>query len=123
MQKSLLKCSLALAMLLIWNVSLADDAGVSRDIPLPQEGQVKWLEADADQDGKVSYEEYLAAGNERLKMQFKNSDLNGDGYIDKAETATVKERIKALRALRKSGQKAASPAADAQPKESAPVAP
>ncbi|HSH73494.1 MAG TPA: hypothetical protein VK974_10585 [Methylophilaceae bacterium] len=84
----------------------------------PEGEQVKWIEADADQDGRVTQDEYLAAGLERLKTQFKNSDLNGDGAIDKAETAIIKERIKALRALKRANQNAA---ASEKPKEPVPA--
>jgi uncharacterized membrane protein YebE (DUF533 family) len=48
--------------------------------------------SDANQDGKVSYEEFRAAGEKRMEKHFKRLDANGDGFIDQAEKQAVKDK-------------------------------
>lgn len=54
------------------------------------------MKADANHDGKVSFEEYKAAHEDRLLERFKRKDVNGDGYIDLEEkqVAKVKRQVK-----------------------------
>ncbi len=57
--------------------------------------------ADADGDGKMSYEEYRASKEKKSERQFKKMDTNGDGYIDAAEKQAQKDKMKAMRDKRK----------------------
>lgn len=50
------------------------------------------LTADANQDGKVSYEEFRATGEQRMEKHFKRMDANGDGFIDQAEKQAMKDK-------------------------------
>lgn len=43
------------------------------------------MKADADQDGKISREEFNAARQARSDKHFQRLDANGDGFIDKSE--------------------------------------
>lgn len=50
----------------------------------PQQGQGTTFESlDADSDGKISKAE--AAASSTVNAQFANYDLNGDGFIERAE--------------------------------------
>lgn len=60
-----------------------------------------FVKADANQDGKVTYEEYRAASEKRIEAQFSRMDINGDGVIDEAERLALKEKMKGMRVVRK----------------------
>lgn len=47
---------------------------------------------DADQDGKVSYDEFRAAQEKRMEHHFKRMDANGDGFIDQSEKQAMHEK-------------------------------
>jgi Ca2+-binding EF-hand superfamily protein len=70
--------------------------------PTPEaERPTTFVKADANQDGKVTYEEYRAASEKRIEAQFSRMDLNGDGFIDEAERQALKEKMKGMRVVRK----------------------
>ncbi len=48
--------------------------------------------ADADQDGKISYEEFRAANEKRMEHHFKRMDANGDGFIDQSEKQAMHDK-------------------------------
>lgn len=50
------------------------------------------LNADVNQDGKVSYEEFRAAGEKRMEKHFKHMDANGDGFIDQTEKQAMRDK-------------------------------
>jgi hypothetical protein len=50
------------------------------------------MKADANNDGRVSFDEYKAAHEERMLTRFKRRDVNGDGFIDLAEKQVAKEK-------------------------------
>jgi len=43
------------------------------------------MNADTNQDGKISHEEFTAASAKRSEEHFKRMDANNDGFIDQAE--------------------------------------
>ena len=57
--------------------------------------------ADTDNDGKISYEEYRASKDKAHERQFKKMDNNGDGYIDAEEKQALKDKMRAMREKRK----------------------
>lgn len=50
------------------------------------------MKADTNGDGKVSYEEFRAAHEEKLKARFNRLDANGDGFVDFKETKIAKQK-------------------------------
>ena len=53
------------------------------------------MKVDANNDGRVSFDEYKAAHEERMHTRFKRRDVNGDGFIDLAEKQVAKEKKQA----------------------------
>jgi hypothetical protein len=66
--------------------SMEDDAGGKRQGLLER--------ADANHDGKVSYDEFKAAREQHLQEHFKKMDANGDGFIDKTEAQAAREAMR-----------------------------
>lgn len=53
----------------------------------------KWeMKADANQDGKISLDEYKSAREQHMQESFKRKDTNNDGFIDEAERKASKEK-------------------------------
>lgn len=77
----------AVATLSLSNV-YADDHAQKAD---GQKSERGWS-SDANQDGKVSYEEFRAASEQRMEKHFKRMDANGDGFIDQAEKQAMKDK-------------------------------
>lgn len=50
------------------------------------------MQADANKDGKVSFAEFKAAHEARLKERFARKDINNDGFIDLEEKKVAKEK-------------------------------
>lgn len=59
------------------------------------ESEKKEMSADANNDGKVSFEEFKAARIKHMEEHFKRRDLNNDGFIDADEKKAARERRKA----------------------------
>jgi uncharacterized membrane protein YebE (DUF533 family) len=74
----------ALAMSTVYANETADPVKVQK----PERG---W-HADADQDGKISYEEFRAANEKRMEHHFKRMDANGDGFIDQSEKQAMHDK-------------------------------
>lgn len=53
------------------------------------------MKADANGDGKVSYEEFRDARMKHMEEHFKRRDTNSDGFIDADEKKTAREKHKA----------------------------
>ena len=53
------------------------------------------MKVDVNNDGRVSFDEYKAAHEERMHTRFKRRDVNGDGFIDLAEKQVAKEKKQA----------------------------
>lgn len=54
-------------------------------------------EADANKDGKVSFDEFKAGHDRRMQEHFKKLDANGDGFIDKPEAQKGREEMREKR--------------------------
>lgn len=50
------------------------------------------MKADANGDGKVSFEEFRAAHEKRLKAKFERKDINKDGFIDPDEKQIAQKK-------------------------------
>lgn len=50
------------------------------------------MKADTNGDNKVSYEEFKAAHEARLKARFERLDINGDGFVDFKEKKIAKQK-------------------------------
>ncbi len=76
--------------------SLADPEG------LAQSADTATLKADADGDGKLSFEEFKAARLRLIQQQFEQMDSNHDGYVDAQErqlaVGSMKSQLQSLRA-------------------------
>jgi Ca2+-binding EF-hand superfamily protein len=51
-------------------------------------------EADTNQDGKLSYDEFKAQHEKRMDAMFKKLDTNGDGFVDQAERNAMHEKMR-----------------------------
>ncbi len=52
------------------------------------------MEADANKDGKISFDEFKAAREKHMEEHFKRRDTNNDGFIDEAEKSAAKANWK-----------------------------
>lgn len=59
------------------------------------ESEPQEMDADANKDGKVSYDEFKAAREKHMEEHFKRRDTNSDGFIDEAERKAAKDGMKA----------------------------
>jgi Ca2+-binding EF-hand superfamily protein len=51
-------------------------------------------EADTNNDGKVSHDEFKAQHEKHMEEMFKKLDTNGDGFIDEAEKKAGHDRMR-----------------------------
>jgi Ca2+-binding EF-hand superfamily protein len=59
---------------------------IAEDTPPPGEGPQGMLgKADANKDGKVTFDEFKSMHDARMQEHFNRLDANGDGAIDKSE--------------------------------------
>lgn len=63
------------------------------------------MKADANGDGKVSYDEFKAAHEKHMDERFKKVDANGDGFIDESEKKAAKDKFKERRKDRREKRK------------------
>lgn len=61
---------------------------------LAQSADTATLKADADGDGKLSFEEFKAARVRLIEQQFAHMDTNHDGFVDAQERQLAIERMK-----------------------------
>jgi Ca2+-binding EF-hand superfamily protein len=59
------------------------------EAPAPQSQGTTFESLDKDSDGRISQVE--AEANENVKAQFSKYDVNGDGFIERAEVATANQ--------------------------------
>lgn len=50
--------------------------------------------SDANNDGKVSYDEFKAAHEQRMEKHFKRVDANSDGFIDATEKQAARDKMR-----------------------------
>lgn len=60
------------------------------------ESEKNEMEADANKDGKISFDEFKAAREKHMEEHFKRRDTNGDGFIDDKEKAQAREKMKKM---------------------------
>ena len=77
----------ALAVLGLGSVHAADAVKSTE----AQKAERGW-KPDANQDGRISFEEFRAAGEKRMQKHFGRMDANGDGFIDQAEKQAMHEK-------------------------------
>lgn len=79
---------IALAGLLL--LGLQSGSWAAEDVP---DGKSLGMleEADANHDGRISFDEFKAAREKRIQENFKQIDANGDGFIDQAEAQRARE--------------------------------
>lgn len=65
------------------------------------------MKADANKDGKVSFEEFKAMHEEKMIVRFKNKDINKDGFIDLEEKVSAKEKRQAEQQVEKEAERQA----------------
>ena len=87
-------------MILLSSLTLAG-MQASAEEAKPQPKPARAMHADTNQDGKVSFEEFKAAGEKRMEMQFKRMDSNGDGFIDEAERTAMHDKMRDMREMHK----------------------
>lgn len=63
------------------------------------------MKADANKDGKVSFEEFKAAHEEKMIVRFKTKDINEDGFIDLEEKVVAKEKKQAEQQVDKEAER------------------
>lgn len=63
------------------------------------------MNADANNDGKVSYDEFKGAREKHMEEHFKRRDTNSDGFIDQAEKDAAKQKWKNHHGKMKDGEK------------------
>lgn len=51
-------------------------------------------EADTNNDGKLSYDEFKAQHDKRMDLMFKKMDANGDGFVDMAEKKAARDKMR-----------------------------
>ncbi len=90
----LMKFSVLLAACLVFHVPITS----AEDNMIKSERKVQ---ADANGDNKISYDEYRASKEKAQERQFKKMDSNGDGFIDAAEKQAQKDKMLAMREKRK----------------------
>lgn len=47
-------------------------------------------EADTDQDGRISFDEFLAANEHKIRGKFDRADTNGDGFLSPDEVKSAR---------------------------------
>ncbi len=67
-----------------------------------EEGEyAQHAKADANNDGKLSYDEFKASREKHMEEHFKKADSNGDGFIDQDEKKAMKDQMKIRHERRK----------------------
>lgn len=53
-------------------------------------------QADVNNDGKLSYDEYRASHEQRMEKHFKRMDANNDGFVDAAEKQAMRDKMREM---------------------------
>ncbi|MEO0249561.1 MAG: hypothetical protein ABIN58_08500 [candidate division WOR-3 bacterium] len=75
----------ALAAAGLLGFMVGDTGAAEGQNPFERSMEDRFNAMDANKDGKISYEEYLAAYQRSIKASFEKRDKNGDGFIAKDE--------------------------------------
>lgn len=71
----------------------------------PPRGQSMMERMDANHDGKISYDEFRAAHEQRAQREFKQIDANGDNVVTEDELRTARERMRDMHRARMEQQR------------------
>jgi hypothetical protein len=93
--------------LLIAVVSLSLAFTASSAYADKHDGQQREMKADANGDGKVSFEEFKAAHMARIEARFKRKDINQDGFIDASDIKVIKKERHAKKQAKREDDKKA----------------
>ena len=89
-----------LALLLASSAALAADADAQVDEAAQRQQGERWFKSyDADVDGFISRDEYLAVEMKKVERRFKFIDTTRDGYISANEAIAAKKRLNSLRGV------------------------
>jgi EF hand len=102
MSKKLAYWLVAMMMGATATIALADS---HEGMPPPPGHEPPEMKADANGDGKVSYDEFKAAHEKHMEERFKKMDANGDGFIDESEKKAAKDKFKERRKDRREKRK------------------
>lgn len=98
MKTPLLIALLAVSALSVANVYANHHEGA-------HESEKQEMNADANNDGKVSFDEFKAAREQNMQEHFNRRDTNKDGFIDQAEKDAAKQNWKKHHGKMKDGEK------------------
>lgn len=91
---SLKNCSV---FLIVLGIFISGNAMAEEQAP---EVHNRMLSADANNDGKISFDEFKASHEKKLEAHFKRIDTNGDGEIDESERKAMHEKMHQMREKR-----------------------
>lgn len=107
---------IGLSVVLVASMAMAEDA-VKAEKPAKAPKQDFFKSADTDGDGKLSLDEYKAAGKGNTEKRFTAADTDKDGFLTADELQAFKkaahEAAKAAKAAKAAAAKAAAEAAPA----------
>ncbi len=87
----------------------------------PPRGQSMMERMDTNHDGKISYDEFRVAQEQRAQREFKQIDANGDNVLTDEELRTARERMREMHRARMAQQRA--PQGDMPWREPRPASP
>jgi len=76
-------------------------AALAQDDAMPAKGDKAFSKLDANGDGKVTKEEFLAASQKRAEARYAKLDPTGKGYVTKEELAASREKAREKAKARK----------------------
>ncbi|MFZ5428531.1 MAG: EF-hand domain-containing protein [Thermodesulfobacteriota bacterium] len=86
-------------------------AALAQDDAPPAKGDKAFKMLDANGDGKVTKEEFLAASQKRAEARYAKLDPEGKGYLTKDDFAQAREKAREKAKARKAKAAGAAPAA------------
>lgn len=83
------RISLSIAAAVCLSMPAMAEAGDGKNCPLKQKKECNYIDKmDANNDGKVSFEEFKEARKASAQKKFDRLDSNGDGFISKDDKKT-----------------------------------
>jgi Ca2+-binding EF-hand superfamily protein len=83
---------LAIFSLMLGLAQTANAAHDGTDHEAMHTHQHSWQDADANKDGVISKEEFMARHQERAEKMFTKLDANKDGKVDASERKTMRDK-------------------------------